>query len=113
MELTSATTRTEDLEDKFQLYQDTLRVPEYFLFDPLGDYLQPRLQGYRLRRGKYSRIKAIKGRLASQVLGLQMEPQGRQLRLVNPKTGESLLTPQEEVDRLRRELAQLRGEKRE
>src|SRR5581483_8071383 len=68
IELTSASTRQEDLETKFTLYQDTLRVKEYFLFDPLGDYLDPQLQGYRLRQGTYREIRPNNGRLPSQVL---------------------------------------------
>src|SRR3954453_23240268 len=42
IELTSSTTRKEDLRTKFQIYQDKLKVREYFLFHPLGDYLKPR-----------------------------------------------------------------------
>src|SRR5437588_5992969 len=34
IELTSASTRNEDVEEKMGLYRDVLRVPEYFLFDP-------------------------------------------------------------------------------
>jgi Uma2 family endonuclease len=56
VELTSKTTRREDLGRKMNLYRDTLKVKEYFLFDPLGDYLTPRLQGYRLRGGQYHPI---------------------------------------------------------
>jgi len=70
IELTSQSTREEDVEDKYELYQDTLCVPEYFLFDPLGDYLQPALQGHRLRRGRYEPILPVKGRLPSKVLGI-------------------------------------------
>jgi hypothetical protein len=57
-EYTSKTTRDEDIEDKFRLYRDVLQVPEYFLFDPLGDYLTPNLQCYRLVQGEYVRIRA-------------------------------------------------------
>src|SRR5207249_7592991 len=49
IELTSSSTRREDVKKKFLLYQDTLKVKEYFLFDPLEDYLDPSLRGYRLR----------------------------------------------------------------
>src|SRR4029077_1440785 len=42
MEYTSESTREEDLDDKFAIYQDTIKVPELFLFDPLGEYLKPR-----------------------------------------------------------------------
>src|SRR5262249_13049415 len=33
IELTSSSTRREDMKDKYRLYQETLRVKEYFLFD--------------------------------------------------------------------------------
>ena len=80
-EITSASTREEDEDDKFWLYQDTLRVPEYFLFDPLGEYLNPPLKGYRLRDGKYIPIRPVRGRLPSRVLGLHLERSGSELRL--------------------------------
>jgi Uma2 family endonuclease len=122
IELTSSSTRREDVEHKFRLYQDTLRVSEYFLFDPFGDYLQPPLQGYRLRRGKYVPIKPVKGRLPSKVLGLHLEQHGSDLRLFDPATGQWLPTPLERIaqaelarqqaeaenERLRRELEELR-----
>ena len=50
LEVTSDTTQKKDLGDKKAIYQ-RLGVDEYFLFDPLGDYLKPRLQGYRLGTG--------------------------------------------------------------
>jgi Uma2 family endonuclease len=56
IELTSKTTRKEDVAKKFNLYQDVLRVPEYFLFDPFEDYLKPPQQGFRLSDGKYPTI---------------------------------------------------------
>src|SRR5262245_54477245 len=43
-EITSRSTRLEDLGTKRALYA-MLGVPEYFLYDPLGEYLQPPLQG--------------------------------------------------------------------
>lgn len=52
IELTSKTTRREDVETKFALYRDVLKVKEYFLFDPFEDYLSPSMQGYRLRSGE-------------------------------------------------------------
>jgi Uma2 family endonuclease len=124
-ELTSSSTRDEDVKDKFQLYQDTLKVPEFFLFDPLGDYLDPPLRGYRLWRSKYRAIQPVNGRLPSKVLGLHLERHGRELRLYDPATGQWLPTPREraeqveaalearrqaeaENERLRRELEELR-----
>src|SRR5438445_3042156 len=48
LELTSKSTRREDLKEKFVLYRDTLKVQEYFLFDPDQEYLKPYVQGYGL-----------------------------------------------------------------
>jgi Uma2 family endonuclease len=125
IELTSESTREEDLEDKMAIYRDTLKVREYFLFDPYAEYLDPPLQGYRLVRGKYQRIKPVDGRLPSKVLKLHLEAQGELLRFYNPETGQLLPIPPEErqarqqaeaelqraeaeVERLRRELEALR-----
>jgi Uma2 family endonuclease len=97
IELTSSSTRREDTKKKYLLYQDKLRVPEYFLFDPFGDYLDPALQGYRLRQGAYMPIKLVQGRLMSKSLGLHLDPQGSSLRLFDPKTELLLPTPLEMV----------------
>src|SRR3990172_8736912 len=45
-ELTSKKTKQEDQSKKKVIYQDKLKVKEYFLYDPLHDYLKPSLQGY-------------------------------------------------------------------
>lgn len=79
IEVTSKSTRREDLREKFALYRDEIRVAEYFLFDPLGDYLEPRLQGFRLRDGQYVPIAMVDGRLPSAELGLSFEPTGDEL----------------------------------
>ena len=133
IEVTSKTTRENDEVDKFYLYQDILRVEEYFLFDPRADYLKPPLKGYRLVKGKYQPIKAVSGRLPSKVLGLHLERNGQELRLYDPRTGVWLPTPAEartraeaerveaaeacaraeaEVERLRRELDSLRRQQK-
>jgi hypothetical protein len=67
-------------------------VSEYFLFDPTEDYLDPPLQGFRLARGEYVRIKAIAGRLPSRVLRLHLERDGTKLRLFDSAKGERLPT---------------------
>jgi hypothetical protein len=114
IELTSSKTRHQDLTRKYRLYQDTLKVREYFLFDVLEHYLDPPLQGYRLRQGRYRPIRPVHGRLPSQVLGLHLERSGHELRLHEP-TSAWLLTPDEralraeaENERLRRENEELR-----
>jgi Uma2 family endonuclease len=90
IELTSSSTRTEDVRTKFALYRDTLRVPEYFLFDPFGDYLKPSMQGNRLHGGEYVAIAPVEGRLPSEVLGLHLERSGEELRLYDPESGQWL-----------------------
>jgi Uma2 family endonuclease len=97
IELTSSSTRNEDVEEKFRLYRDTLRVQEYFLFDPFGDYLDPPLRGYRLRAGRYASIRPVDGRLPSKVVGLHLERNGRDLRLYDPAAGRWLPTPAEQI----------------
>ena len=131
-EITSRSTRLEDLGNTRALYA-MLGVHEYFLYDPLGDYLQPPLQGYRLLEGEYQRFQADdEERLVSSVLEVELRLEAGRLRLLNPTTGERLLTPLEaraahraeavarqeaearaeqaeaEITRLRAELARLR-----
>jgi Uma2 family endonuclease len=128
-EITSRGTRLEDLGTKRAVYA-MLGVQEYFLYDPLGEYLRPPLQGYRLQEGEYQRILPdADGGLTSQTLVLELQLEEGRLRLVNPATGDRLLTPAEaqaahraeaaarrvaeaELERLRVELARLRGETR-
>jgi len=121
-EITSRTTRIEDVRTKFALYRDVLGVNEYFLFDPRGDHLKPQLQGYRLQNGQYEPIEFVEGRLPSNELNLSLERHEDHLRLFDPVAGRWLPTPQEalvaahqaqqraeaEVQRLRSELKKLR-----
>jgi Uma2 family endonuclease len=95
LELTSKSTRREDLKEKLVLYRDTLKVLEYFLFDPHQEYMKPQLQGYRLVHGDYEPIQPVAGRLPSEVLGLHLEAQGRMVRFIDPATGHKLPTPEE------------------
>jgi Uma2 family endonuclease len=75
IEITSKTTRREDIKKKFDIYRTIMRVHEYFLFDPTGDYLSPRLQGYRLFDDQYVPIEPTAGRLFSEELNLFLEGQ--------------------------------------
>jgi Uma2 family endonuclease len=119
-EITSRSTRLEDQGTKRALYA-MLGVREYFLFDPLAEYLRPPLQGFQLVDEEYVTIKpAEDGSLVSQELGLRLFRDDTYLRLIDIATGEPLLRPseveaarrsaEEEVERLRAELARLRGE---
>ncbi len=90
VEVTSRKTRREDQGDKKSLYE-RIGVEEYVLFDPYGDYLRPRLQGYRLEGGRYQPISlAEDGTLLSRTTGLIFRPEGRRLRLVDAVTGKPL-----------------------
>jgi Uma2 family endonuclease len=108
IEVTSDSTRDEDLRKKKGIYE-RLGVEEYLLFDPLGDYLEPRLQGYRLVSRRYQPLSLESdGSLTSRTIGLKLLPEGHRLRLIDPATGDLLLSDQEvreELARLRRELA--------
>jgi Uma2 family endonuclease len=96
IEVTSDTTRTEDLGKKKDLYLQ-LEVEEYILFDPLGDYLHPRLQGHRLVLGRYQPIPLeADGSLLSRTTGLRLRIEGENLRLIDEATGERLLFAEEE-----------------
>ncbi len=101
IELTSSSTRRADTGRKMVLYRDVLRVREYFLFDPNEDYLNPSMQGWRLRGGNYHPIHSVEGRLPSLTTGLHLERDGNQLRLWNPATQERLLVPVQAEQRLR------------
>lgn len=91
-EMTSRSTRGEDMGRKFRLYEQVWRTAEYFQFDPSGDYLRPRLQGYRLGSdGRYARInEGQDGRLRSEQLGLDLVAEGQSLRLFDPVRGRFL-----------------------
>jgi Uma2 family endonuclease len=110
IEVTSSKTRSEDTNKKFLLYQNILKVQEYFLFDPFEDYLDPSLQGYRLRQGKYVPIQHIDKRLPSSVSGLQLERAGLDLRLFNPKTDKWLLVTEERIAQSEAKLQRLQSE---
>jgi Uma2 family endonuclease len=112
IELTSKTTKSEDVKKKMALYRNVLKVPEYFLFDPFRDYLKPPMQGYRLVNETYEPITPVEGRLPSEVLGLHLERAGSKLRLYNPLTDSWLPTSDErnEADRQRAEAEHQRAE---
>ncbi|HVC98793.1 MAG TPA: hypothetical protein VND64_34330, partial [Pirellulales bacterium] len=59
------------------------------------EYLEPPLQGYRLRAGAYERVSPLAGRLPSEVLGLHLEADGDELRLYDPLGARWLPTSKE------------------
>lgn len=96
IEVTSRSTRLEDLERKKSLYQ-RLGIEEYFLYDPRNEYLDPPLQGYRLSGGRYQPISPEpNGSLVSQVLDMVLSWDESGLQLVDARTGEALLSYSEQ-----------------
>lgn len=130
IELTSRSTRFEDLGNKRAIYAE-LGVREYFIFDPLKEIFPEQLRGFRLQEGAYLPIDAQP--LRSEVLGLDLVVEEGVLRLYDPENGERLRTHAEaeaarrvaetraaretearrqaeaELARLREELARLRN----
>jgi Uma2 family endonuclease len=101
-ELTSDSTRHKDLTDKRLLYE-RLGVREYFLFDPLRDYLKPPLQGFRLMGAYYVPLRAKQlgddnWELHSEALGLTLRTAGSTLRLYDPVQKRYLLNRTEEAE---------------
>jgi Uma2 family endonuclease len=110
-EFASDETFDEDLHAKKDLYA-RLGVAEYFLFDPLGDCLDPRLQGFRLEGGTYVQlVPDADGGLISQVLGLRLIPMGILLRAIDLRTNRPLLTFAEKTAELARLVEQAERER--
>ena len=115
IEVTSKTTKKEDIETKYQLYQSRLGVNEYFLFAPFEEYMQPSFQGYRRVKDAFRPMKPLAGRFTSKVLGLQLERTGQELRFRDPVTGTRLPTILEQMkeERTRAEIARSRADQAE
>ncbi|MCY4454020.1 MAG: Uma2 family endonuclease [Immundisolibacterales bacterium] len=100
LEVASPNTWREDVERKPAVYAG-LGVREYFLFDPLGEHLAPRLQGHRLVDGAYEPMAAVESidrtlTLASEVLGLELRAKpGGEMRFHEPAVGRDLLGHEE------------------
>jgi len=112
-ELTSKSTWREDMRKKRKIYE-RLGVREYFLFDPLQEYLRPNLRGFRLADQRYVEVdpepwERQEWQLHSHVLDLTLQTAGPILRLYDPEQDRFLRSRPEEA-RARREEAQARRE---
>ena len=90
LEMTSAGTQRQDQEQK-KLSYEQLGILEYWLFDPKGEWINKKLQGYRLQDEIYQPITDS----LSQPLGLRLEVEGELLRFYRLDTGDKLLIPTE------------------
>jgi Uma2 family endonuclease len=110
-EFTSKKTRKDDVTFKKPLYEQVLRVQEYFQFDPTGDYLVPRLQGQRLQSGSYEAIELRDNRMWSEHLQLELVIAGEDLRFYDPAQGEWLRTYEEAETERQAETARAENER--
>lgn len=105
-EISSLRTWQEDLEVKRPLYS-SLGVAEYYLFDPEGVCLDPRLQGFRLEQSAYVALTPdAAGSLESVELGLRLTIEEHMLRLMDVRTGKPVLTRWEVIERERMRVEQ-------
>jgi Uma2 family endonuclease len=118
IEVTSPSTRREDVSKKRDVYAN-MGVKEYILYDPLGEYLRPALQGLRLVDGEYRPMSAEPPGLVSEVLGAHLSLVDGRLVLTDRRTGAALLSPAEQLPReiatqaeLRTRIAELEAELR-
>ncbi len=89
-EVTSPGTKGQDTEFKKTLYEQ-LGVREYWLFDPKGEWVEEKLQGYRLRGETYELITDSR----SEPLQLRLQVEEQLIGFYREDTGEKLLIPEE------------------
>ncbi len=102
MEVASVSTWREDDQRKVKLYEQ-LGVPEYWQYDPTGEYLGVHLKAHRLVEGAYAPqpvVESIDGTLLlrSESLGLDFRVKGEEFHFSDPVTGERLRALDEEYD---------------
>ena len=114
LEIASSSTFRTDQGSKRDTYAK-IGVSEYWLYDPTGNHLVPRLKGYRLDRGHYAPLPvteraggALTGRSETLGLELRLYPEDR-FRFYDPVSGGDLLSHEEAETRLGQE-AQAREE---
>ena len=98
LELASPSTFRKDFAEKKVIYEQILRVKEYYIYDPYHE-IQPSFIGYRLIGDSYEEIGFVEGRLPSEVLGLELGEREGMLRLYDPDTGTWLGPPRELVSK--------------
>jgi Uma2 family endonuclease len=87
IEITSSSTRHEDMVKKKRLYLE-MGVQEYFVFDPLRDYIKAQLRGWRSVDGQW--VPMLRHSTYSQVLQLDFRVHENWLRLRDPASGRFL-----------------------
>ncbi len=96
LEVASPTNVQNDLAGKNRIYA-RMGVREYWMFDPMGSLLDPRLQGFELVDGSYRELEVldrpgVDSARYSPVLDLEFHLRGDRLRIWDPRTAEFLRT---------------------
>ena len=100
-EVTSQSTRREDEVFKPRVYA-RIGVPEYFVYDPTGEYLRPPLQGFRIEHGTYTGITPDDtGALKCEQLGITLRLEQSNLVMVDARSGQVLRTEAEAAEAAR------------
>ena len=101
VEVASPSTSRRDATSKRATYE-RMGVHEYWRFDPLGELIAGRLEGWRLAGGRYERVRAVRaaGWLRSEALGLELRAERWLLRFHDPRLGRDMLTHAETSDAL-------------
>jgi Uma2 family endonuclease len=112
LEITSRRTRSQDQGPKRGTYA-FLGIPEYFQYDPTGDYLMPPIQGLHLVGDHYEALPTRQSpdgtlSVSSAVLGLELRLEGGVLHFYDPTTGQKLLSHREAEQERQAALAALR-----
>ena len=97
IEFASPSTFTRDFAEKKEIYEQILRVKEYYIYDPYHE-IQPSFIGFRLVEDSYEEIAFVEGRLPSETLGLELGERDGALRLYDPVKGTWFGPAREHVD---------------
>lgn len=105
LEVTSEETTNKDQEIKPKIYQK-LGIREYFYYEPLGEYLNPLLQGMRLVNDRYQPIEVNHISfdtlwVYSEVLGLELHVISGEFMFRDPETGKFFDTLQKQRQAMR------------
>ncbi len=101
VEVASPSTSRLDATSKRATYE-RMGVREYWRFDPLGELIARRLEGWRLAAGRYQRVRAVRaaGWHRSEALGLELRAERWLLRFHDPRLGQDMLTHTETSEAL-------------
>lgn len=93
VEVASLSTSRRDANSKRQTYE-RMGVREYWRFDPLGKQIRHGLEGWQLGSAGYERLRETgsAGWYRSEVLGLDLRPEGWLLRFRDPLLRRDLMT---------------------